>query len=114
MLRYVVLHHDGIEPPHFDLMFETAPLSPLSTWRSPAWPIEKSARLTRLGDHRRDYLTYQGPLTNVRGSVRRVAEGTCELEIRSELIWHLTFLTPAPPRRLRLLALTADLWLASD
>ncbi len=31
----------------------------------------------RLPDHRRLYLDYEGPLTNNRGSVRRVASGLC-------------------------------------
>jgi hypothetical protein len=74
-LRYVVLRHEGVPDPHFDLMFETSPGSPLATWRSPAWPIAEDMPLTPLADHRRDYLTYEGPVSGGRGSVRRVAEG---------------------------------------
>ena len=39
-LRYVILWHDGVAEPHFDLMFETLPGSALATWRSPRWPVE--------------------------------------------------------------------------
>lgn len=74
-LRYVVLRHDGIPDPHFDLMFETAPGSPLATWRSPDWPVRYGTPLTPLPDHRADYLTYEGPVSANRGSVRRVAAG---------------------------------------
>src|SRR5580765_1966878 len=68
-LRYVILHHTGVPTPHYDLMFETDPGSPLATWRSPTWPITDPTLLERLADHRRDYLEYQGPLTNNRGEV---------------------------------------------
>lgn len=76
-LRYVILRHEGIPDPHFDLMFETSPGSVLATWRSPVWPlVEIHTELVALPDHRRDYLDYEGPLSNNRGSVHRVATGT--------------------------------------
>jgi hypothetical protein len=74
-LRYVVLHHTGIEPPHFDLMFETSPGSKLATWRCPQWPPKPNDSFTPLGDHRRDYLDYQGEISGQRGRVSRVAAG---------------------------------------
>ena len=48
-LRYVVLRHEGIDEPHFDVMFETTSGSKLVTWRSPRWPIESETKLTKLG-----------------------------------------------------------------
>ena len=33
----------------------------------------------RLADHRRVYLTYEGPISGGRGSVTRLAEGRCDL-----------------------------------
>ena len=56
-------------------MFETAPGSLLATWRSPAWPVLPGTPLTPLPDHRADYLTYEGPVSRNRGTVRRVAAG---------------------------------------
>ncbi|MCC6659431.1 MAG: hypothetical protein IT437_00960 [Phycisphaerales bacterium] len=35
----------------------------------------------RLPDHREAYLTYEGPVTGDRGSVRRVADGTVVVEL---------------------------------
>ena len=35
-----------------------------------------------IGDHRREYLEYEGPVSGGRGEVRRVAGGECELEVR--------------------------------
>lgn len=73
--RYVVLHHTGVAQPHYDLMFETRPGPALKTWRSPRWPIEQPTPLEPLADHRADYLTYEGPVSGRRGSVKRVEQG---------------------------------------
>lgn len=83
-LHYVILRHENIDAPHFDLMFETSPGSALATWRSDIWPIDRTIPLLRLGDHRRDYLTYEGPLTGNRGSVRRVESGSVSYRVRSD------------------------------
>jgi hypothetical protein len=77
-LRYVVLRHEGFGDPHFDVMFETAPQAPLATWRAQVWPPKSGDYWTRLGDHRRDYLTYEGPVSRGRGEVRRTGAGSLE------------------------------------
>ena len=59
LLHFVVLRHDGVEHPHFDLMFELEPGGKLATWRSPVWPVVRSTPPTRLADHRREYLGRQ-------------------------------------------------------
>jgi hypothetical protein len=74
-LRYVVLRHEGIPDPHFDLMFETSPGSLLATWRSNEWPVQPRSRLTPLSDHRSGYLTYEGLVSGNRGTVSRMASG---------------------------------------
>ena len=74
-LRYVILHHTGIPDPHYDLMFETTPNSALATWRSPTWPITEPTYVTPLPDHRTHYLTYEGPVSQNRGQVTRIASG---------------------------------------
>ena len=75
ILRYVVLRHEGAGEGHFDLMFETAPGSMLATWRSESWPPRSQSPPAALGDHRRVYLDYEGPISGNRGQVRRVASG---------------------------------------
>ena len=75
-LRFVILHHQGIDDPHFDIMLETAPGSPLATWRAPLWPITVPATLVQLSDHRREYLEYEGEISGGRGHVTRIATGT--------------------------------------
>ncbi|HZL34388.1 MAG TPA: hypothetical protein VFC78_03695 [Tepidisphaeraceae bacterium] len=91
-LQYVILRHEGIAEPHFDLMFETLPGSELATWQVDLWPIVSRTALTRLKDHRRVYLDYEGPLTRHRGSVRQMARGTCQVEIGEGAVWTIRFL----------------------
>ena len=74
-LRYVVLRHDGVADPHYDLMFETSPGSSLATWRSGEWPPRPGTPLIHLNDHRAAYLSYEGKVSGDRGFVRRVYSG---------------------------------------
>jgi hypothetical protein len=84
-LRYVVLHHTDIPAPHFDLLFESKiPARALVASRLSEWPPTSSATIERIPDHRRHYLTHEGPVSNDRGSVHRVAQGTCTYEIEGE------------------------------
>lgn len=83
-LRFVVLHHIGAPPPdenHFDLMIELPDQGDLETFRLPHWPLTPGQRFDteRLRNHRRHYLTYQGPVSNNRGHVLQVCEGTAEV-----------------------------------
>jgi hypothetical protein len=80
-LRYAVLHHEGVDQPHFDLLFETSPGSMLKTWRLKSWPVRDVQEAQPIRDHRPAFLTYQGTLTADRGHVMRVDEGTCAPEI---------------------------------
>lgn len=74
--RFVVLRHVGFGPDHFDLMFES-PAGVLVTYRADSWPptVERLCTLDRIGDHRVDYLAYEGPVSGGRGTVRRVESG---------------------------------------
>jgi len=83
----VVLDHACGDQSHYDWMIED-PAAPagqgrLCTWRvavAPSdWHAGGTLELTRLGDHRRAYLQYEGELTGGRGSVRRVDEGEVEV-----------------------------------
>ncbi|HEX4123902.1 MAG TPA: hypothetical protein VHY37_04185 [Tepidisphaeraceae bacterium] len=109
--RYVVLHHTGIPEPHYDLMFDTGDGSRLITWRSPIWPIDRPTTLTRLPDHRREYLTYEGEISGDRGRGDRVTTGLCELAIGDELStvrWSDALLAP-----LLLMRQSGDNWVAT-
>jgi hypothetical protein len=80
LLRYVVLHHTGIPPEHFDLLLEP-PGQPLLTWRieSPSASWSPATPATRQPDHRPLYMTYEGEVSNNRGRVKRVATGTAKV-----------------------------------
>lgn len=77
-LRFVVLRHEGYGPAHYDVMFESAERPHrLITFRCDEWPISAGAsvELIQIADHRRAYLTFEGPLSGGRGIVKRVDEG---------------------------------------
>jgi hypothetical protein len=112
-LRYVVLRHEGVDDPHFDLMFETSSGSALATWRSPRWPIESDTSLTKLADHRRAYLDYEGPVSDNRGHVRRITSGFYRLERASSgATWIMTFRDTLGHSQLQFTRDAADRWTA--
>ncbi len=82
--RYVVLRHEGIPEPHYDLLFENNHRTALVSARVFDWPVRHQTRLERLPDHRLMYLDYEGPISGGRGAVRRVAAGTCTTQVDSE------------------------------
>ena len=95
MPRYVVLHHqlsegqrlrreshalEDVSESHFDWMFEND--EALWTWATASHPLlEQVTRLpaAKLADHRKAYLTKEGPVSNDRGSVTRVEEGEFDI-----------------------------------
>jgi hypothetical protein len=109
-LQYAILQHEGIPEPHFDLLFETLPGSELAAWRSPVWPIDSAVAITRLPEHRRVYLEYEGDLSRGRGRVGRVARGTCAVEVDGGGVWTVTILTGGSPLRLRLRHIERERW----
>jgi len=78
-LRYVVLHHTDIESPHFDFLFELdSGDEKLTSLRCPRWPVQVGDRLEESDKHRRHYLNYEGPVSDNRGAVKRIDEGTLD------------------------------------
>jgi hypothetical protein len=76
MPRFVILEHDHPFL-HWDFMLEDGAI--LKTWRLPAPPeVGLVLQATAIGDHRRDYLDHEGPLTGNRGQVKRWDGGTFE------------------------------------
>jgi len=112
MPRFVLLYHEcprGYDrPSHWDLMLEAG--DSLRTWallqlprgweaaRSHSVSIfpacaavspESSVDAEPLGDHRRDYLEYEGPISGERGQVTRVDAGSFETLSESRQHWHV-------------------------
>jgi hypothetical protein len=84
--RYVVLRHEGVAEPHFDLMVERDVGGALITARLKDWPPQAPTRIEPLRDHRRAYLDYEGPVSNGRGHVKRIEEGACDVEIADGVV----------------------------
>ena len=89
-LLYVVLHHQNVEDPHFDLLIERSHKGRVPTWRLPDWPIKGRTCALRLGDHRRMYLNYEGPVSGKRGTVRSVERGVHRTR-RTRAHWRVQF-----------------------
>lgn len=69
MPRFVILEHDHPHL-HWDLMLETGEV--LRTWRLESAPvINQTIAAQTIGDHRKAYLDYEGPVSGNRGSVIR-------------------------------------------
>ena len=93
---YVILAHSGAGPLHYDLMLESG--SSLATWHVPAPPREMAigadVAAPRLGDHRRAYLSYQGPVSGGRGCVRRVEAGSYDHIVAEARRWRVRLAGP--------------------
>jgi hypothetical protein len=112
MPRFILLYHDCppnyARPSHWDLMLEAG--DTLRTWALQQLPRDWAAAHARtvatfpqcpvlakgnkvaaekLGDHRRDYLEYEGELSGNRGRVIRVADGVFVEQWETRLGWCL-------------------------
>lgn len=81
MSRFVILRHEVLSSDargsHFDLMFEVE--GRLLTWAVDQLPTLGGPPVpaTPLPPHRIAYLDYEGPVSGDRGTVHRIARGTC-------------------------------------
>ncbi len=77
--QFVILEHD-FPFLHWDYLIEDGEM--LASWRLMVAPGNGiSALATRIGDHRRHYLTYEGPVSGNRGAVRRVQAGLLKPDV---------------------------------
>ncbi|MCA8991406.1 MAG: hypothetical protein KDA69_04550 [Planctomycetaceae bacterium] len=75
MPQFVILEHDWPEL-HYDFMLEHEGV--LLTWRLQSLPrLDEACELTaeQIFDHRPHYLTYEGPVSGDRGTVKRRMHG---------------------------------------
>ena len=79
-MAFVIHVHSGLGPLHYDLMLEGA--EALATWQLAVPPTEleagQSVAARELPDHRKLYLTYEGPIRNNRGQVEILDHGEYE------------------------------------
>jgi hypothetical protein len=109
-MRYAVLHHTGIDEPHYDLLVETSAGSDLAAWRLPDWPVDADVEAIRLKDHRRLYLSYEGGLSGDRGTVRRVADGECAVTEAAPDSLTVQIQTGGEMRSIRLAKRSGNVW----
>lgn len=84
--RFVILHHTGFRAEHWDLMLEEGDV--LLTWQLPREPCGPAAfpmSAARIGDHRKLYLDYEGPVSRNRGAVTRFDGGDLQILERTEV-----------------------------
>ncbi|MBX2852620.1 MAG: hypothetical protein KTR15_12850 [Phycisphaeraceae bacterium] len=122
-LRTAILEHTTADGVHHDWLIEDptrpdpkAPDARLWTARvAPPpqdWPQRRRLELTAITPHRRNYLTYQGPVPGNRGRVRRLASGTCDAKLWTAHRIVLAMKTESIQIELQLVRQSADLWLA--
>lgn len=89
--RFVIQLHATGEGSHYDLMIESGPA--LATWRLGCLPTGlgagESIPAEALGDHRREYLSYEGPVSGDRGTVKIAAAGRCRVLTQSDSLWRV-------------------------
>jgi len=88
---FVIQIHSGYGPTHYDLMIVSGPA--LATWQLSGDPqalaAGQAAAARRLADHRRAYLTYEGPVSKGRGRVEILDSGDCEVVCEQEDHWEV-------------------------
>jgi hypothetical protein len=80
---FVIILHTGCGPEHYDLMLEMLEAGEaLATWRLERDCLDlrpgEALAARKLPDHRRAYLSHQGPVSGGRGRVTQVHAGTYE------------------------------------
>jgi hypothetical protein len=75
--RFALLLHTHPRE-HYDLVMDQPESDELATWRisNEIIPNFTSLHARKIFDHRRAYLTYEGEVSNNRGRVKRIDEGT--------------------------------------
>ncbi len=89
--QFVIHLHSGFGEEHYDLMLSYGNV--LATWQLRESPLGMKAGqeipALRLADHRIEYLTYQGPVSQGRGKVTMLDKGNYELVKQSPTRWEL-------------------------
>jgi hypothetical protein len=92
-------------------MFEQPGADRLATWQLPCPPEQiqpgHPIMATRIADHRKAYLTYEGPISNDRGQVAIHSRGTYLADMRTPYQWRITLHSSRGELRLSLKCATA-------
>jgi hypothetical protein len=89
-MQFALLEHTTAKGVHWDLLVERPDRDRLATWRLLENPLENDeVPAEPIGDHRRIYLEYEGPISRGRGWVRRADRGRCDCTARPDGLWRL-------------------------
>jgi hypothetical protein len=115
-MQFVVHAHKRIdEPVHYDLMLEKGAV--LETFRlalSPEMMKKRSCGATKIDDHPRKFLTYEGSVHGGRGSIEMVDSGTYKLAGNEEKRLELEFCGTILKGRFVLEHIDGDMWKFED
>jgi hypothetical protein len=94
--KFVIQQHETAQGTHFDLMLDQGEdLATFQFARRPDSLAEgESLPFRRLPNHRRAYLTYEGPVSGGRGIVRIVRDGIYVVTDGGEKGWTLSLEAP--------------------
>ncbi len=120
-LQTVILHHVTPQDSHYDWLIQPPAHDPLPDQRlwtarvalpPESWPVNQRVDLTPLEPHRLLYLTYEGPISNNRGHVHRVAQGlfTPRLWTPTEIALDIHWQKPALLQSVHLHLNNDDAW----
>lgn len=106
---FVIQLHSIGNSSHFDLMIEDG--EKLATWQLAALPGSGEALPARLlPPHRREYLTYQGPVSGDRGSVQIADSGSAQMLSQGPDLWEIELAGRSVSGRFQLRRVHADNW----
>ena len=111
MPRFVIQQHTHSDQMHWDFMLEQN--DSLATWQIPTPPDQwhqQDIECTRIFDHRMKYLTFEGELSENRGSVKIVAQGDYILGCADENLWQLELLGDTIVGKVELVKVNQNLW----
>lgn len=109
---FVIQQHETVRGVHFDLMLEQP--AALTTFQLPCppgrLPPGGDCEAVRLADHRKLYLSYEGPISGGRGTVRIVDRGRYAAETADPDRWTLRLAGEQAVGRFELRRLNGDRW----
>lgn len=113
MTRFTISRHTGSqEGDHFDLMLESG--EALKTWRVQHLNFENPQSATRIKDHRKKYLDFEGAVSGAKGRVHIHDTGTYTVDLWSDKLIQVSLSGASVRARLRLEQKKEDEWTVVD
>ena len=111
MRRFVISQHIQGPDSHWDFMLEDNGV--LATWRVPIGPdnwAHRPVECRRIAEHRLEYLTYQGPISQDRGQLLITARGHYHALQITDDHWRIKLCGDGPNGSCKLVHIQQDRW----